>query len=147
VLAISCNDTVSQMDSHGYADSLDMQHDTNKLKTVSIAPGEKFLWKTGLCLKATEASVFYIPGAIFPNNVKIGQILQSSDTNLGIEFISRPKVGDSTMPDFRVFLKKGVTLKINRNTEVIFTKDDNPGEKNRVFIIEEGELETDIHHK
>ncbi len=135
------------MEVYTYADSLVNQYDTNKYKTVSIAPGEKILWRRGLCLKATEASVIFIPGAVFLHNIPIGQALQSSDSNLVMEFMARPQVGDTSLPDFKVHLKKGATLKINRNTEVILTKEDNPGEKNRVFIIEEGQLETDIHHK
>lgn len=119
-------------------------HTTNSKSehSVFIVAGEKFLWKKGLCLKANEESTFLIPGAIFPQNIPIGEILQLSDTDTEIQWLSDPRKCSNPLPDFKITLKTGATLKINRNTEVLLAMDNDSIKRKKKFAIIEDGLES-----
>lgn len=90
--------------------------DKSELQKITIAIGEIFRWRKGLCLQAVEQSSFLIPGVLFRKGEKVGEILELSDDEADIVFLDKPT--KDVYPNMAVVLKPGKTMRLNRNCEV-----------------------------
>lgn len=90
----------------------------NRKEKIIIETNAVFKWTKGLCLQAIEESAFYIPGAIFQKGIALGEIMELSSDHTEIRVMEeQPK--DDRYPDIAVILKKNMTMKLNKNCEVI----------------------------
>lgn len=88
-----------------------------KSAEIKIDPAEPFKWPKGLCLSATSNVVVLLPGQLIQNAETIGSIIEvPDDANIG--FRNGMRI-DEPFDCLMVRLKPGMSLKLNRSTEVI----------------------------
>ncbi len=88
-----------------------------KSQIITLDSGETYRWKKGIKLEAVEKSAFIIPGALFIDGTPVGELLEISDKEAEIVAVSEPK--ENSYPDIAAVINKGVSMKLNRNCEVI----------------------------
>ena len=105
-----------------------------KKEKIVIETKAVFKWTKGLRLQATEKSAFYVPGAIFQKGIAFGEIMELSSNQAEIMAMEeQPK--DDRYPDIAVILEKNVTMKLNKNCEVILLPIKGEMKKFKEFIV------------
>jgi hypothetical protein len=107
-----------------------------KVETILLDSGEIYRWKKDIILQALERSAFIVPGALFEEGRTINDLMEISDDETEIVPITeRSELKENTYPDIGVILNAGVTMKLNRNCEVIHIHLKGEEKRKKKFII------------
>ena len=103
------------------------------IKIISLEVDKIFKWGKGVCLQAVETSLFYIPGGLFKEGVKMQDVIEISDDEADILVVEETK--KNTYPDIIVALKSGETMRLNKNCEVILVQSKSEKKKIKEFVV------------
>ena len=88
---------------------------------VTLTPGVTFPWYKGTTLTAMEAATIILPGAILPDETKIGEIIRASDDNMEIGFT--PKEGASGFETIILKFQKGQAVTLARSSDAMLVEE------------------------
>jgi hypothetical protein len=104
-----------------------------KVETILLDSDEIYRWRKGIILQAIEKSAFIVPGALFEEGRTMNDLMEISDDETEIMPINERK--ENTYPDIGVILNAGVTMKLNKNCEVIHIHLKGEEKRKKKFII------------
>ncbi len=104
-----------------------------KTETLLLDSGEVYPWRKGITLQALEKSAFIIPGALFEDGRPINDLMEISDDDSEIMPVTEQR--ENTYPDIGVIINAGVTMKLNKNCEVIHIHLKGEEKRKKKFII------------
>ena len=95
--------------------------ETIETKIVSLAHGDAYSWKKGVCLRALQDVELVFPGFLVEPSEEFGCIIEVSDPKTEIGLVSK-KIGQG-LETINIRLKKNCSLRLHKNTETVITFD------------------------